>query len=387
VTGSNSIYVGIIDEGVQWQHPELVANVWSNSFEAPDGLDNDGNGYADDSHGWNFAVDNNQLYTAGQDNHGTHVAGTIGATGGNGKGVAGVNWNVTFIPTKFLSVDGGYTSDAVQAIDYLTDLKTRHGLNIVAINNSWGGGGYSRALQDAILRAAKANILFVVAAGNGDTNNIGINNDVIADYPANYDTTVKTRTESAASYNAVVSVAAIDRYGALATFSNYGLKTVHIGAPGVSILSTVPENSYAWSSGTSMAAPHVTGAIALYASTHPGETASQIRSAILNAAAPTVSLTGKTGTGGRLNIGTVALGLAGKTAVATPAQLKSQLIENQFRLSLTGGTNQVYEIQVSPDLTNWTRLLTVTNTSGTLQINDSINGGGWPQKFYRALAK
>src|SRR5688500_11989177 len=303
--GANTVYVGIIDEGVQVAHPDLAANMWSNPFDPVDGLDNDGNGYADDANGWNFYDYNNRVFDPAGDQHGTHVAGTIGARGGNGLGVAGVNWNVTMISGKFLGAQGGTTADAIEAIEYFTDLKTRHGINLIALNNSWGGGGYSQALHDAILRAAKAGILFVAAAGNGDANGIGLNNDIYASYPSNYDTRFGTSTESAATYDAVIAVAAIDPYGARATFSNYGAKNVDLGAPGVSILSTLPTSSYGYSDGTSMATPHVTGAVALYASTHPAATAPQIKSAILGAVKPTPSLSGITVTGGRLDLSTI----------------------------------------------------------------------------------
>lgn len=301
-TGSSNVYVGVIDEGIDYRHEDLSANIWTNPYDPPDGIDNDGNGYVDDVHGWDFYNNDNSIYDGAPsdnstDSHGTHVAGTIGGVGGNGKGVVGVNWSVTIISAKFLGPNGGYTSDAVKAVDYITDLKRRHGLNIVATNNSWGGGGYSQALHDAIIRAAKADILFIAAAGNN-----GTNNDRKANYPSNYDTSVGTSTESAASYDAVIAVAAIDRYGAKPRWSNYGARTVDLGAPGVGIWSTTPNNTYSSFSGTSMATPHVTGGAALYASTHPGVTAKQIKDAILQTTVPTSSLSGKTVTGGRLNV-------------------------------------------------------------------------------------
>ncbi|MGB9611876.1 MAG: S8 family serine peptidase, partial [Bryobacteraceae bacterium] len=147
-TGSSTVYIGIIDEGVQWSHEDLAANIWVNPYDPVDGVDNDGNGYVDDIRGWDFDGNNNTTYDGTQDDHGTHVAGTIGAVGGNGKGVAGVVWNVKLITAKFLGRRGGTTANAVKAVDYITDLKLRHGLNIVATNNSWGGGGYSQALYD-----------------------------------------------------------------------------------------------------------------------------------------------------------------------------------------------------------------------------------------------
>lgn len=297
-TGSSNIVVGIIDEGIDINHPDLASNIWVNPYEiAGNNVDDDGNGYVDDINGWDFYYDDNTVYDAGEDAHGTHVAGTIGGVGGNGIGVAGMNWDVTMISTKFLGPGGGYTSDAVRAVDYLTDLKTRHGINIVASNNSWGGGGYSQALHDAILRHAKADILFVAAAGNSTSNN-----DTTGNYPSNYTTLSGTVNEAAASYEGVIAVASITSAGAISSFSSYGATTVDIGAPGSGIISTTPNNTYSNYSGTSMATPHVTGAVALYASKYPSASAEQIRNAILSTATPTTSLTGKTVTGGRLNI-------------------------------------------------------------------------------------
>ena len=157
--GSSNVYVAVIDEGIDFNHPDLAPNIWTNIFDPVDGIDNDGNGYVDDIHGWDFYQKNNSVYDGAPgnttiDSHGTHVSGTIGGVGGNGVGVAGVNWNVTIIPAKFLGPQNGSTADAVAALNYVVDLKQRHGLNIVAVNASWGGGGYSQLLHDAILRAA-----------------------------------------------------------------------------------------------------------------------------------------------------------------------------------------------------------------------------------------
>jgi subtilisin family serine protease len=292
-TGSGNVYVGIIDEGFQTSHPDLAGNA-GNPNDPADGADNDGNGYADDTYGWDFYSNNNSVYDGGTtgsvDDHGTHVAGTIGALGGNGAGVAGVNWDVGMISGKFLGPNGGYTSDAIEAVDYFTGLKQR-GVNIVATNNSWGGGGYSQALSDAITRGARQNILFVAAAGNSKADT-----DRRASYPSNYNTT------SGAGYDAVISVAAIASNGTKPRWSNYGATTVDLGAPGDGIWSTLPYNRYGSYSGTSMATPHVTGGAALYASTHPGATAAQTRNALLSSVVPTSSMAGKTVTGGRLNV-------------------------------------------------------------------------------------
>jgi subtilisin family serine protease len=292
-TGNSDVYVGIIDEGYMYTHDDLAANAGPNPGEIPgDGIDNDGNGYVDDVYGWDFDGNNNTVFDGVADDHGTHVAGTIGAVGGNGKGVAGICWNVKLLDAKFLGNRGGTTANAIKAVDYFTDLKKNHGVNIVATNNSWGGGGFSQGLQDAIERANAAEILFIAAAGNN-----GANIESGAYYPASYP-------------NAnLIAVAAITSTGAIASFSNYGATKVDIGAPGSAIVSTVPVKSknkivsgYASYSGTSMATPHVTGAAALYAAAHPGATAAQIKAAILGSAAPTTSLSGKCKTGGRLNV-------------------------------------------------------------------------------------
>ena len=291
-TGSSSVVVGIIDEGAMFSHTDLAANFWTNPYDPVDGLDNDNNGYVDDVHGWDFANNDNSTFDGLSDDHGTHVSGTIGAKGGNSTGVAGVNWNVTMISAKFLGSNGGTTANAIKAVDYITDLKTSKGLNIVATNNSWGGGGFSQALQDAITRAGTAGILFIAAAGND-----GLNTETSVSYPSGY------------SNDNIIAVASITSTGTLSSFSNYALNKVDLGAPGSGIYSTLPVrgkgqvgSGYGSYSGTSMATPHVTGAAALYASTHPGSTAATIKAAILGAAVPTASLYGKCVTGGRLNV-------------------------------------------------------------------------------------
>lgn len=289
-TGSTDVYVAIIDEGVMFNHEDLSANMWVNPYEtAGDGKDNDANGYIDDVRGWDFAGNNNSTYDGNGDDHGTHVAGTIAAKGGNGKGVAGVNWNLQLITCKFLGNNGGTTANAIKAIDYATNLKTQHGLNIVATNNSWGGGGFSQGLKDAIDRAGAADILFIAAAGNS-----GTNNDATPSYPASY------------SSSNIIAVAAIASNGSLASFSQYGATSVDIGAPGVGIYSTLPtkknSSTYGSYNGTSMATPHVTGAAALYASINSSANAATIKSAILNSAVATSSLSGKCVSGGRLDV-------------------------------------------------------------------------------------
>lgn len=288
-TGLTTVMVGEIDEGIMFTHPDLVGQIWTNPYDLVDGIDNDGNGYIDDIHGWDFDGNNNTIYDGPADDHGSHVAGTIGAKGGNALGVVGVCWNVQIISGKFLGRNGGTTTNAILALDYFTDLKSRHGLNIVATNNSWGGGAFSQALQDAIERSNQANILFVAAAGNST-----LNTDVTVSYPSCYP-------------NAnIIAVASITSLGTISSFSNYGLTTVDLGAPGSAVYSTIPSRSgaatYASYSGTSMACPHVTGGVALYAAYHPGSTAATIKAAVLASVVPTASLAGKCVTGGRLNV-------------------------------------------------------------------------------------
>jgi len=291
-TGSSTVYIGIIDEGYMYTHEDLAANAGTNPKEiAGNGVDDDKNGYVDDVYGWDFDGNNNSVFDGTGDDHGTHVAGTIGAAGGNGKGVAGVNWSVKMLSAKFLGRNGGTTANAVKAVDYFTNLKNA-GVNIVATNNSWGGGGFSQALQDAITRAENANILFIAAAGND-----GLNTETSTSYPSGY------------SNANIIAVASITSTGALSSFSNYAATKVDLGAPGSSIYSTLPVSSkgkvvssYGSYSGTSMATPHVSGAAALYASTHAGASAATIKSAILNSVVPTASLSGKCVTGGRLNV-------------------------------------------------------------------------------------
>lgn len=290
-TGNGSTVVAVIDTGVDYTHPDLAANIWTNTPEANGaaGVDDDGNGYVDDVHGYDFA--NNDGDPMDDHFHGTHVAGTIGAVGNNGVGVAGVSWDVQIMALKFLDANGsGFLSDAIRAIDYAA------AMGATVSNNSWGGGGFEQALKDAISNAASRGHIFVAAAGND-----GTNNDVFPAYPASYD------------LDNIIAVAATDHNDNLAGFSNYGAAAVDLGAPGVDIHSTLPTRvtdamqqyglsaNYGTISGTSMATPHVTGVVALVHDLHPTWSYTQIINQVLATVDPVSALATTTATGGRLN--------------------------------------------------------------------------------------
>jgi len=280
-TDASSMLVAVIDTGIDYNHPDLAANIWTNPGEIPNnGIDDDNNGYVDDVHGYDFV--NNDGDPMDDHYHGTHVAGTIGAVGNNGLGVTGVAWTAQIMAVKFLNSNGsGYISDATEAINYAV----ANGAKI--LNNSWGGGGVDAGLLASITAADNAGVIFVAAAGNS-----GVDADVSPMYPAAY------------SVGNIISVAAIDRNDALAYYSNFGASSVDLGAPGSSILSTYPNASYASLSGTSMATPHVTGACALLWAQYPSLTHRQVIDLVLQGVTAKSYLSGKSVTGGILDVAT-----------------------------------------------------------------------------------
>ena len=288
-TGSDDLVVGVIDTGIDLSHPDLAANAWVNRGEIQgNGLDDDGNGYIDDVNGWSFYDDGKEVYKSySEDLHGTHVAGTIGAVGNNATGVTGVAWHVKLMSLKFLGgkQGKGSTSDAVEAINYAIDQKNR-GVNIRVLNASWGGGGDSMALREAVGRAGQAGIVFVCAAGN-DSLDVDSNDE----FPAGY----------ARDLSSCISVAAIDSSDTLASFSNYGHGSVSVAAPGYQIWSTVPDRGYASISGTSMASPHVAGVAALLLSKEPSLTPGEVKQRIVSTAEPIPALVSKAVSSGRVN--------------------------------------------------------------------------------------
>lgn len=297
-TGGNTV-IAVIDTGVDYNHPDLLGNIWTNPGEiAGNGRDDDGNGFIDDVRGWDFA--NNDNNPIDDNNHGTHVAGVIAARTNNNSGIAGINWSARIMPLKFMNAQGqGSTFGAIQAIQYAVANGAR------VSNNSWGGGGFSRALYDAIAAANTAGHTFVAAAGNSSSSN-----DTTPHYPSSF------------NLPNIISVAATDSSDRLATFSNYGATTVDLGAPGVSILSTIRSGNYASYSGTSMAAPFVTGAVGLLFSTDPGLTTAQVKTLLLDNVDLVSSLNSRTVSNGRLNIGTAIAQLSVSTPT-TPTPVPS----------------------------------------------------------------
>ncbi len=309
ITPAQKIIVAVIDTGVDYTHEDLLPNMWRNTKEIPNnGIDDDHNGYIDDIVGWDFLSNDNKPYdlaatdlgdilNGANPGHGTHCAGNVGARGGNGKGISGMNPNAQIMALRFIGDEGGTTKGAIGAIRYAVD----NGAKV--LSNSWGSEGEdpaeaadNLALQEAIQYAMDRNVLFIAAAANSGIDN---DNSPKKAFPASY------------PHDNIISVAAIDSANALASFSNYGATSVDIGAPGVKIFSTTVGNHYSdtvielmganWD-GTSMACPHVAGAAALYWSAHPEKNWKEVKAAILSSAKPIPSLTGKTLTGGKLSV-------------------------------------------------------------------------------------
>ncbi len=279
--GSDKVVIAVLDSGVQYTHPDLANNMWTRPASIAAYTD-DQLGAIDDVHGYN-AVDNSGD-PMDENGHGTHCAGIIGAEADNDKGIAGINWQVEIMPLKFMSAGGfGTTKDAIECINYVINRK-HAGVNVRVISASWGSTAKSKALEDAIRKASDEGILFVAASGNA-----GVNGDKSPHYPAGYD------------LPNMLSVAALDRKDELASFSNYGAKSVHIAAPGVDILSTWLNDSFEEHSGTSMATPEVAGVAGLVLAVDPDISMKNLRERLLNSVDPLPSLQGKVSTGGRIN--------------------------------------------------------------------------------------
>jgi subtilisin family serine protease len=288
-TGNNSVVVAVLDGGVDITHPDLQGNIWTNPGEIPNNnLDDDANGFVDDVNGWDFAHGDKTVYDAEEgDDHATHVAGTIGARGNNGTGITGVNWRVSIMSVKVLSPSSGSSSALINGYNYVRVMRER-GVNVRVTNNSYGGGGKSQSELAAIKQLNAAGILFVAAAGNDSTDNFSFPH-----FPSNYDAPN------------IIAVASSNSTDGLSGFSNFGARAVSMGAPGSSILSTVPTfiapSGYATYSGTSMAAPHVSGAAALVLSVSPNIPIQNLRGVLAFTGDVLPALEGRTTTGRRLN--------------------------------------------------------------------------------------
>jgi subtilisin family serine protease len=360
---AQQVIVAVVDSGVRFTHEDLAANMWRNPGEiAGNGVDDDRNGYVDDVHGIS-AIDATG-YPIDGNGHGSHVAGIIAAAGNNGRGIVGVAWRAQIMALKFLDARGdGYTSDAVVSIDYA---RTK---GAAVVNASFAGPDNSISLRDAITRARSAGMIVVAAAGND-----ALNNDSIPCYPANY------------ALDNVVSVAATTRSDTLANYSNYGAQTVDLAAPGSSIYSAyfLADNAYITMSGTSMAAPHVAGAVALLRAHVPALTHTQTIDRLLKAVDPLPALAGKTATGGRLNLQRALQGLSNPedpplnpvTLALLPGQTTAEL-----RLRITGRPGQLCVIERSTNFTAWSSLNSITlPVNGTADIFVSA---ATPRAYYR----
>lgn len=359
-TGSSTVVVANIDTGVRYDHEDLAANMWTNPGEINNnGLDDDNNGFVDDYYGYDFFY--NDPNPLDENGHGTHTAGTIGAVGNNSKGVAGVNWNVRIMSIKIYDNDGFGTTSAmlISAYNYVRMMKQR-GVNIRVTNNSYGGCdeacGYDQATKDAIDALGNAGVLQVFAAGND-----GRNIDTNPAYPAAYDSPW------------IISVANSTSSDVRNGSSNFGVVNVDLAAPGTSILSTLngSTSSYGNLSGTSMAAPHVTGAAALLAAHNPGLSSASIKATLLNRVDPLAAWTGVVKTGGRLN---VSQALQNQTVCSfnMPSSITVPTKGGHFTVDVTAGTNCDYQAKSNA---GWIRLVGSDAFSGnsTVTFRATVN--------------
>ena len=334
--GSRDVIVGVIDTGVDYTHPDLAANAWQNPGEiAGDGIDNDDNGYIDDVYGINAITGTGDPMD--DQGHGTHVSGTIGATGNDALGVAGVNHEVSIVGCKFLSASGsGSTSDAIECIDYMVALKDA-GHNVRVTNNSWGGGGFSQALSDAITASENADILFVAAAGNS-----AVDNDQNPHYPSSYE------------QDSVLAIASTTHTDAMSSFSQWGVTSVDMGAPGSDILSTVPGGGYSSYSGTSMATPHIAGAAALVLSINPTLSAIELKNLLMQSGDDNADLADKTVSGERLNVNQAVIDADPEPGFRVSARPGNQ--------EITAGDTATYEFSFS-SVADWQGSIDLSLTS------------------------
>lgn len=377
-TIQTQIVVGVVDTGIDYNHPDLKDSMWVNPGEiAGNNRDDDGNGFVDDVYGYDFINnDSDPMDDFGIEDtyHGTHVAGTIAATMNNTLGVAGIASGAAKLMALKIFNKDGYTStlSIVTAMNYSAMMRDR-GTDIRVLNNSWGGGSYDPLEAGAIKNVSDAGIMFVAAAGN-DFND----NDENPFYPANF------------GFSGIVSVAASDNRDQLADFSNYGATTVHLAAPGVGILSTQQGARYQYMSGTSMAAPHVSGALALAWAAHPEVSMTELRDKLFQSVDQVASLAGKVSTGGRLNVNNLLMALddgSEQPVPAAPGNLRTAGVGDSW-VNLLWNDNsdneQGFEIEVSLDGgSNWEFVDIVGPGSASITISELEPGTSYQ---FRVLA-
>ncbi len=344
-TGSKKMIVAVIDTGIDYNHPDLKENMWKNLAElnGKAGVDDDVNGVIDDIYGYNAVTGlGDPLDDQG---HGSHCSGTIGAKGNDSAGIVGVNWDVSLMAVKFLDANGsGSLENAIKAIDYATKMGAK------VMSNSWGGGGYSQTLFDAIKKTEDAGAIFIAAAGN-DSNN----NDTSPSYPASY------------AIDNIVAVAAIDNVGAIAGFSNFGKNTVHLGAPGVNIYSSTGGKYDSWS-GTSMATPHVSGVAALLWANEPQLTAAQIKQRLLATARPIASLRGKTRTGGMVDAYAALTNTNPPLDTNDPINWPTASLNYASASPYLKNTNETYDIQMATGTKEFALYFEKFDTEGNYDV-------------------
>jgi len=358
-TGSSSVVVADIDTGMRYTHQDLAANAWINTGEIPgNGVDDDGNGFVDDVYGWDFFYnDPDPIDDAG--GHGTHTAGTIGAVGNNGLNVVGVNWNVKIMPIKIYSPLGtdSTSSMLVNAYAYIRMMKLR-GVNIRATNNSYGdcgeACGYDQATKDGIDAMGDAGIINVYAAGN-DNQNVdsfpaGVN--PAPGYPARY------------TSPSIIAVASSTSTDTRSSFSNYGVLSIDLAAPGSNVLSTYNSSNTATAtlSGTSMATPHVTGAVALLAAYRPDLSAASIKASLLNNVDVLSAWNGIVKTGGRLNVFKAMQNPTVCTFVPSQTTIQAPTKGGVFTINVTAANNCDYMVKSDK---RWAHIMTADTLSGS----------------------
>ena len=356
--GSTSSVVAIVDTGIDYTHPDLAANIWSAPAPFTVTIGGVSITCAAGTHGFNAI--NRTCDPMDDHNHGTHVSGTIGAVGNNGVGVAGVSWVASLMGLKFLGPDGsGTTADAIDAVEFAIQVKNifagSGAANIRILSNSWGGDDFSQAMLDQIHEANESEMLFVAAAGN-----YGIPNEILPNYPSSYDAPN------------VVAVAATTNTDARAYFSNYGPTTVHLGAPGMDVLSTMRGNTYGFSSGTSMAAPHVSGAGAL-ALSHCALNTAELKATLVDSVDVIPSMATTTISGGRLNVRRALESCSAPPSA--PTSLSAIAGDKQVKLNWPAATN-ASSYRVKRSTTSGGPYTLVASNIKTLQYIDSglVNG-------------